>query len=31
LLYQVSTGYLAPEEVGAALRAIFRGQRNLTV
>jgi NADH dehydrogenase FAD-containing subunit len=24
LLHQVSTGYLPPEEVGAALRAVFR-------
>lgn len=31
LLYQVSTGYLPPEEVGAALRSIFRRQPNLTV
>jgi NADH:ubiquinone reductase (H+-translocating) len=31
LLYQVSTGYLPPEEVGAALRAVFRRQSNLTV
>lgn len=31
LLYQVSTGYLPPEEVGAALRAVFRRQTNLTV
>ena len=31
LLYQVSTGYLAPEEVGAALRAIFRRQANVRV
>lgn len=31
LLYQVSTGYLAAEEVGAALRSVFRRQRNLTV
>ncbi len=28
LLYQVSTGYLAPEEVGAALRAVFCRQAN---
>ncbi len=31
LLYQVSTGYLPPEEVGAALRSVFRRQTNLTV
>jgi NADH:ubiquinone reductase (H+-translocating) len=31
LLYQVSTGYLAAEEVGAALRTIFRRQWNVTV
>ncbi|MGB8996836.1 MAG: NAD(P)/FAD-dependent oxidoreductase [Pseudonocardiaceae bacterium] len=31
LLYQVSTGYLAAEEVGAALRTIFRRQSNATV
>jgi len=31
LLYQVGTGYLAPEEVGVALRAVFRRQPNLTV
>ncbi len=31
LLYQVSTGYLPPEEVGAALRSVFRRQANLTV
>ena len=31
LLYQVSTGYLAPEEVGAALRAVFRRQANVRV
>ncbi|HYZ35730.1 MAG TPA: NAD(P)/FAD-dependent oxidoreductase [Pseudonocardiaceae bacterium] len=31
LLYQVSTGYLPPEEVGAALRTVFRRQSNLTV
>jgi NADH dehydrogenase len=31
LLYQVSTGYLPPEEVGAALRAVFRRQSNVTV
>jgi NADH dehydrogenase len=31
LLYQVSTGYLPPEEVGAALRAVFRRQSNLAV
>ena len=31
LLYQVSTGYLAPEEVGAALRAVFRQQANVHV
>jgi NADH dehydrogenase len=31
LLYQVSTAYLPPEEVGSALRAIFRRQANLTV
>lgn len=31
LLYQVSTGYLAAEEVGAALRTIFRRQSNVTV
>ena len=31
LLYQVSTGYLAPEEVGAALYAIFRRQANVRV
>lgn len=31
LLYQVSTGYLPPEEVGVALRTVFRRQRNLTV
>ncbi len=29
LLYQVSTGYLAPEEVGAALHAVFRRQANV--
>ena len=31
LLYQVSTGYLAPEEVGAALHAVFRRQPNVRV
>lgn len=31
LLYQVSTGYLAVEEVGTALRAVFRRQLNVTV
>ncbi|MDQ3904000.1 MAG: NAD(P)/FAD-dependent oxidoreductase [Actinomycetota bacterium] len=31
LLYQVSTAYLAPEEVGSALRAVFGRQSNLTV
>ena len=31
LLYQVSTGYLAPEEVGAALRVVFRRQSNVRV
>jgi NADH dehydrogenase len=31
LLYQVSTGYLPPEEVGAAFRSVFRRQANLTV
>ena len=31
LLYQVSTGYLAPEEVGAALLAVFRRQSNVRV
>ena len=31
LLYQVSTGYLGPEEVGAALRAVFRRQANVRV
>jgi NADH dehydrogenase len=31
LLYQVSTGYLPPEEVGAALRSVFRRQTNLTL
>jgi NADH dehydrogenase len=31
LLYQVSTGYLAPEEVGAALHAVFRRQSNVRV
>lgn len=31
LLYQVSTGYLAPEEVGAALHAVFRQQPNVRV
>jgi NADH:ubiquinone reductase (H+-translocating) len=31
LLYQVSTGYLPAEEVGAALRTIFRRQSNVTV
>jgi len=31
LLYQVSTGYLPPEEVGAALRSVFARQANLTV
>src|SRR6266513_3126346 len=31
LLYQVSTGYLAPEEVGTALRAVFRRQANVRV
>ena len=31
LLDQVSTGYLAPEEVGAALRAVFRRQANVRV
>ena len=31
LLYQVSTGYLAPEEVGAALRVVFRRQPNVRV
>ncbi|HEY5356942.1 MAG TPA: NAD(P)/FAD-dependent oxidoreductase [Streptosporangiaceae bacterium] len=30
LLYQVSTGYLPPEEVGAAFRSVFRRQANLT-
>jgi NADH dehydrogenase len=31
LLYQVSTGYLPPEEVGVAFRSVFRRQANLTV
>jgi NADH dehydrogenase len=31
LLYQVSTAYLPPEEVGSALRAVFRRQANLIV
>lgn len=31
LLYQVSTAYLSPEDVGAALRAVFRRQRNATI
>jgi NADH dehydrogenase len=31
LLYQVSTGYLPPEEVGAVFRSVFRRQSNLTV
>ena len=31
LLYQVSTGYHAAEEVGAALRAIFRRQASVSV
>ncbi|HEY5385583.1 MAG TPA: FAD-dependent oxidoreductase, partial [Acidimicrobiales bacterium] len=31
LLYQVSTGYLPPEEVGAAFHSVFRRQANLTV
>ena len=31
LLYQVSTGYLPPEEVGVAFRSMFRRQANLTV
>ena len=31
LLYQVSTGYVAAEEVGAALRTIFRRQSNVTI
>ncbi len=31
LLYQVSTGYLPAEEVGAALRSVFHRQANLTV
>jgi NADH dehydrogenase len=31
LLYQVGTGYLPPEEVGVALRSVFRRQANLTV
>lgn len=31
LLYQVSTGYLPAEEVGTALRSVFRRQRNVTV
>lgn len=31
LLYQVSTGYLPAEEVGAALRSVFGRQHNLTV
>lgn len=31
LLYQVSTGYLPAEEVGASLRSVFRRQANLTV
>jgi NADH dehydrogenase len=31
LLYQVSTGYLRPEQVGAALRAVFRRQANVRV
>ncbi|MBA2472160.1 MAG: NAD(P)/FAD-dependent oxidoreductase [Pseudonocardiales bacterium] len=31
LLYQVSTGYLAAEEVGATLRTIFRRQPSVTV
>jgi NADPH-dependent 2,4-dienoyl-CoA reductase/sulfur reductase-like enzyme len=31
LLYQVSTGYLAAEEVGATLRSIFRRHLNVTV
>jgi len=31
LLYQVGTGYLPPEEVGAALRSVFHQQTNLSV
>lgn len=31
LLYQVSTAYLSPEDVGAALRAVFRRQRNASI
>lgn len=31
LLYQVSTGYLPAEQVGAALRSVFRGQKNASV
>lgn len=31
LLYQVATTYLAPDEVGASLRAVFRKQQNLSV
>ena len=31
LFYQVSTGYLPPEEIGAAFRSVFRRQGNLTV
>lgn len=31
LLYQVSTGYLPAEQVGTALRSVFRRQANLTV
>jgi len=31
LLYQVSTGYLAAEEVGAALRSVLRRHPNVTV
>ncbi|HXT45827.1 MAG TPA: NAD(P)/FAD-dependent oxidoreductase [Pseudonocardiaceae bacterium] len=31
LLYQVSTGYLAAEEVGATVRTIFRRHPNVTV
>lgn len=31
LLYQVSTGYLAAEEIGATLRSVFRRHPNVTV
>lgn len=31
LLYQVSTGYLGPDEVGVTVRSVFRQQRRVTV